>query len=83
MIGIFLTVSLILTVFYSIKVGAANLSAYEIINGLINSNAAGASIIWNIRIPRILAAIIAGACMGIEGAALITRIASGVGDLGQ
>jgi len=66
-IGIFLTVSLILTVFYSIKVGSANLSAYEIINGLINSNAAGASIIWNIRIPRILAAIIAGACMGIEG----------------
>ena len=36
-------------------------------NGLVNRNAAGAAIIWNIRIPRILAAIVAGCCMGIEG----------------
>jgi len=66
-IGAVLVVALTVTIIFSIKVGAANLSVYEILNGLVNSQAAGASIIWNIRIPRILAAIIAGCCMGIEG----------------
>ncbi|MEN4018260.1 MAG: iron ABC transporter permease [Methanobacterium sp.] len=66
-IGIFLVLALIIAVICSIKVGAANLSVYDIINALINGQADGALIIWNIRIPRILAAIIAGCCMGIEG----------------
>jgi iron complex transport system permease protein len=66
-IGIFLVMALIVAVICSIKVGAANLSVYDIINALINRQADGALIIWNIRIPRILAAIIAGCCMGIEG----------------
>ncbi|BDZ67217.1 FecCD family ABC transporter permease [Methanobacterium ferruginis] len=66
-IGVFLVLALIVFVIISIKVGAADLSISQIINGLINSQAYGASIIWNIRIPRILAAIIAGCCMGIEG----------------
>ena len=66
-IGIFLVVALAIAVICSIKVGAANLSVYDIVNALINRQADGALIIWNIRIPRILAAIIAGCCMGIEG----------------
>lgn len=66
-IGLFLVLALIVAVICSIKVGAANLSVYDIINALINRQADGALIIWNIRIPRILAAIIAGCCMGIEG----------------
>lgn len=66
-IGAFLVIALIIAVICSIKVGAANLSVYDIINALINRQAGGALIIWNIRIPRILAAIIAGCCMGIEG----------------
>ena len=66
-IGAFLVIALFIAVICSIKVGAANLSVYDIINALINRQADGALIIWNIRIPRILAAIIAGCCMGIEG----------------
>ncbi|OEC86381.1 MULTISPECIES: FecCD family ABC transporter permease [Methanobacterium] len=66
-IGVFLVIALVIAVICSIKVGAANLSVYDIINALINRQADGALIIWNIRIPRILAAIIAGCCMGIEG----------------
>ncbi|MCC7559859.1 MAG: iron ABC transporter permease [Methanobacterium sp.] len=63
-----LALALVLLIILSIKVGAANLSFYDIINALFNREAPGASIIWNIRIPRILAAIIAGIFMGIEGA---------------
>lgn len=59
--------ALIVAAIFSIKVGAANLSIYDIINSFINRQATGASIIWNIRIPRIMAAIIAGCCMGLEG----------------
>lgn len=66
-IGVFLVIALVIAIICSIKVGAANLSVYDIINALINRQAEGALIIWNIRIPRILAAIIAGCCMGIEG----------------
>ncbi len=63
-----LALALVLLIILSIKIGAANLSVYDIINALVNREAPGASIIWNIRIPRILAAIIAGIFMGIEGA---------------
>ena len=66
-IGIFLVLALIVAVVYSIKVGAADLSVYDVVNALFNRQAEGALIVWNIRIPRILAAIIAGCCMGIEG----------------
>lgn len=66
-IGIFLVLTLIVAVVYSIKVGAADLSVYDVVNALFNRQAEGALIVWNIRIPRILAAIIAGCCMGIEG----------------
>ena len=66
-IAIFLVLALIVAVVYSIKVGAADLSVYDVVNALFNRQAEGALIVWNIRIPRILAAIIAGCCMGIEG----------------
>nr|WP_243686849.1 iron ABC transporter permease [Methanobacterium formicicum] len=69
-IGIFLCLALFALVIISIKIGAANLSFYDIINALFNRDANGALIIWNIRIPRILAAIIAGVFMGIEGAVM-------------
>ena len=62
-----LVLTLIIASIISIKVGAADLSIYDIFNALINSQAYGASIIWNIRVPRILIAIIAGVCMGVEG----------------
>ena len=65
--GVLLGLALIVAAIFSIKVGAANLSIYDIINSFINRQATGASIIWNIRIPRIMAAIIAGCCMGLEG----------------
>ena len=69
-IGIFLCLALFSLVIISIKIGAADLSFYDIINALFNRDANGALIIWNIRIPRILAAIIAGVFMGIEGAVM-------------
>lgn len=69
-IGLLLATLLVVAIFGSFKVGAANLSVYELINGLFNSSAPGASIIWNIRIPRILAALVAGMYMGIEGSVL-------------
>lgn len=67
LLGFFLFLALILASVVSIKVGAANFSMHEILTGLINRNAPGAGIIWNIRVPRLLAAIVAGCCMGMEG----------------
>jgi iron complex transport system permease protein len=64
---VFLVLALISLIILSIKVGSANLSTLDIITALFNREATAASIIWNIRIPRILASIIAGILMGIEG----------------
>lgn len=66
-LSVFLVLALLIAVILSIKVGAADLSFNEIITALFNRNAVGAGIIWNIRIPRLLAAIVAGCCMGMEG----------------
>ncbi len=70
LIAFFLIILLIVSVIGAIKVGAADLSIYDIIHGLLNSDAPGSSIIWNIRIPRILAALVAGFYMGMEGSVM-------------
>lgn len=66
-ISFFLVFLMIIFSFISIKVGATDLSWKDIFMILYNHNS---SIIWDIRIPRILVAIIVGCSMGIEGAVM-------------
>ena len=58
--------------------GSVDLSAKEIINIIINGPNDGtlSNIIWNIRLPRILAAIILGGALSVSGFLLQTFFAN-------
>lgn len=66
-IGIILLVILIIMAIIDIKVGAMDLSWNDIVIGIFDRNAPGASVLWNLRLLRIFIAIVVGFCMGIEG----------------
>ncbi len=62
---------LILILLYSISVGAANVSVMDIVRVLIGQEVENVStIVWNIRLPRALAAIVAGVGLSVAGVAL-------------
>ena len=65
--GFILIILLIITALISIKIGATDLSFKNIFLSFFDRSIEGASILWKIRIPRIVVAIIVGCCMGIEG----------------
>ncbi|MDO5852046.1 MAG: iron ABC transporter permease [Methanobacteriaceae archaeon] len=66
-VGIVLFIILTIISIISIKIGALNLSWNDIFLCLFNRNMEGSAILWNLRIPRLVVAIIVGCCMGIEG----------------
>ncbi|MCI2106534.1 MAG: iron ABC transporter permease [Intestinimonas sp.] len=58
-------------------VGSSHMSVSECISALLkNSTAANIRIIWNIRIPRVLAAIIAGAGLSVSGLIMQTTLSN-------
>lgn len=63
---------------WNMNSGSVDLSAKEIINIIINGQNDGTSsnIIWNIRLPRILAAIILGGALSVSGFLLQTFFAN-------
>ena len=69
-----LTVLLCALFLWNMNSGSVDLSAKEIINIIINGPNDGTSsnIIWNIRLPRILAAIILGGALSVSGFLLQT-----------
>ncbi len=63
-----MTAVLLLCIFFSLFVGSSNMSFIEGLKALAhNSTNANNRIIWNIRIPRIIAAVIAGAGLSVAG----------------
>ncbi|AMK15902.1 FecCD family ABC transporter permease [Methanobrevibacter olleyae] len=64
-----LFILLLIVSLFSIKVGATNLSFKEIVLSIF-FDTKDSSIIWNIRISRIVVAIVAGIFMGVEGTIL-------------
>ncbi|MCK8827172.1 iron ABC transporter permease [Natroniella acetigena] len=69
--GIVLGVLLILLAMYSIVVGPVKIPITEVIATLLGSDVGNSyTIIWNIRLPRVLAAILAGMGLSIAGAAM-------------
>lgn len=72
-LGIFLFI--IALSFYALTKGAANTTTKEIFKALFVSDGSKADIVtWNIRLPRILGAIIAGAGLGISGCVMQTGL---------
>ena len=73
-----LTVLLCALFLWNMNSGSVDLSAKEIINIIINGPNDGTSsnIIWNIRLPRILAAIILGGALSVSGFLLQTFFAN-------
>lgn len=69
-IGIFLIILLFIISLYSISAGSINLTLDEIIKGLMHNGDINEEVIWGIRLPRIIAAIIAGAGFAIAGAVM-------------
>lgn len=57
---------LILSLVASLCIGSYNLSPQEVLSSLIN----GKQIIWNIRLPRIVTAVIVGASLAVSGAVM-------------
>ena len=54
---------------YSISVGAVTIPPYEVLQTLMGQSVSAKwdSIIWNIRLPQALAAIVAGAGLSVAG----------------
>lgn len=73
-----LTVLLILLLFLNINGGSIRLSAREILAvlGRRSSDATAVSILWNIRLPRILAALLLGGALSVSGFLLQTFFAN-------
>ena len=70
-----LTVSVIFLAFVGLFIGSSHMSFTDGLNALLKKGTASqVRIIWNIRIPRILAALIAGAGLSISGLIMQTNL---------
>ncbi|MFP3952283.1 MAG: FecCD family ABC transporter permease [Candidatus Bathyarchaeia archaeon] len=70
LLGLSLLVFLILFALYSLFTGSYNLSLAELLQGLIRGDKTVNLILWNIRLPRIISAIIAGLSLALAGAVM-------------
>jgi len=71
LIGCALIVMLCVAAVCSLRIGSYSLSFPEIFRALFAHNGEVVNhVVWNIRLPRILAALVAGACLGVAGTAM-------------
>jgi iron complex transport system permease protein len=71
LLGLGLTVVLVTCAVCSLKIGAYPLSARQILSAIAgNENDAIAHVVWGIRLPRMLVALVAGACLAMAGASM-------------
>ena len=70
-IGIFLLLSILAVSLYSLSHGAYFLSVREVVDALLGGGTDSARlVVWNIRMPRIVAGILVGASLAIAGAVM-------------
>lgn len=69
-------IAVILLAFVCLFIGSSHMSAAEFFDALFHrsDNAANIRILWNIRIPRVLAAVIAGAGLSVSGLIMQTTL---------
>jgi len=68
--GIFFIILIFIISFYAVSAGSMHLTLEEFISGLTHSGGTSELVIWNIRVPRIIAAIIAGMALAVAGAVM-------------
>ena len=69
---VFALVALVLLALFSISMGAANIPVIEVVRALagISESKRVGIIVWNIRLPQVLSAIVAGAGLSVAGAVM-------------
>jgi iron complex transport system permease protein len=79
--GILLLSLLLLTVGFSLTHGSVSLSLNEVGQALIHQGSAiHQTIVWELRLPRILAAVVVGAALGMSGALLQGMLRNSLAD---
>ncbi len=68
--GVVLLSLVILSSIYALSVGPYSLSLGDTIKALLGENAKAGLVLWSIRLPRIVAAIIVGASLAVAGAVM-------------
>ena len=72
---VLLAVAVLALAFVCLFVGSSHMSFDDCVNALLKKgSAAQVRIVWNIRIPRVLAAIIAGAGLSVSGLIMQTNL---------
>lgn len=69
-----LLLSLLVSVIVALRLGSYNLSFSEVFNALAGAGGTSGMIIWNMRLPRVLAALLVGAGLALAGAAMQTLL---------
>jgi iron complex transport system permease protein len=69
-LGLFLLFLLTLLVFLSISHGSINISFLDVMRLLFQKDSEEAYIVWEIRLPRTIGAILTGASLGVSGAVM-------------
>ncbi|NJE09782.1 iron ABC transporter permease [Thermococcus sp. MAR1] len=70
-IGLFLLLSILAVSLYSLSHGAYFLSVREVVDALLGGGTDGARVVvWNIRMPRIVAGLLVGASLAVAGAVM-------------
>ena len=68
---VFCAALLIALILFAVRIGASNLSYVDIIHYIFHPDSSWSStVVWDIRLPHILAAIVAGAGLGVAGAVM-------------
>ena len=71
LVGCMLFLLLCVATVSSLRIGSYSLTFLEIFRALFaSSEEVVCHVVWNIRLPRILAALVAGACLGVAGTAM-------------
>lgn len=71
LVGVALLVLIALATALSLRTGAFPIRFADIVDTLLgHADRATAHVFWNIRVPQVLAALLAGACLGLSGTAM-------------
>lgn len=81
LVVIVLVLSTIIMAIVSLTIGSTNMSISEVIDGLFGTGTLSSSVkIWEHRMPRVLAAVIAGAGLGVAGCVMQNNLKNPLAD---
>ncbi len=69
-LGVILFCLLVLSCIYAISIGSFSLSPGEVVQALLGGSSKAHLVLWNIRLPRIVTAMVVGAGLAVSGAVM-------------